>query len=86
MSSLGFESKNPTIFNMIADLEGLGREVDFEEFLDGITSRLGDKESRVIVESFRQESIKFSISSTMTILAQSTPLTFAASPKNLEKP
>ena len=31
---------------MIADLEGLGREVDFEEFLDGITSRLGDKESR----------------------------------------
>ena len=32
---------------MIADLESLGREVDFEEFLDGITSRLGDKESRV---------------------------------------
>jgi len=30
MQSLGFESKNPTIFNMIADLESLGREVDFE--------------------------------------------------------
>jgi centrin-1 len=43
MQSLGFESKNPTIFNMIADLESQGREIDFEEFLDGITSRLGDK-------------------------------------------
>ena len=31
---------------MIADLQSLGREVDFEEFLDGITSKLGDKESR----------------------------------------
>jgi Ca2+-binding EF-hand superfamily protein len=47
MQSLGFESKNPTIFNMIADLESLGREVDFEEFLDGITSKLGDKDTRV---------------------------------------
>jgi Ca2+-binding EF-hand superfamily protein len=47
MQSLGFESKNPTIFNMIAELESLGRETDFEEFLDGITSKLGDKESRV---------------------------------------
>ena len=43
MQSLGFESKNPTIFNMIGELESLGREVDFEEFLDGITSKLGDK-------------------------------------------
>lgn len=47
MQSLGFESKNPTIFNMISDLESLGREVDFEEFIDGITSKLGDKDSRV---------------------------------------
>ncbi len=30
MQSLGFESKNPTIFNMIADLESEGREIDFE--------------------------------------------------------
>lgn len=48
MQSLGFETKNPTIFNMIADLEAEGREIDFEEFLDGITARLGDKETRVI--------------------------------------
>lgn len=68
MQSLGFESKNPTIFNMIADLESLGREVDFEEFLDGITSKLGDKESRVLLNIFRMESIKFSIFSTMTTL------------------
>lgn len=31
---------------MIADLESEGREIDFEEFLDAITSKLGDKESR----------------------------------------
>ena len=48
MSSLGFESKNPTIFNMIAELESEGREIEFEDFLDAITSKLGDKESRVL--------------------------------------
>jgi Ca2+-binding EF-hand superfamily protein len=59
MQSLGFESKNPTIFNMIADLESEGREIDFEEFLDAITSKLGDKESRVsecfILEWYQQD-------------------------------
>lgn len=68
MQSLGFESKNPTIFNMIADLEGLGREVDFEEFLDGITSKLGDKESRVLLVLCRTGSIK-SLTYSMTITA-----------------
>lgn len=68
MQSLGFESKNPTIFNMIADLESLGREVDFEEFLDGITSRLGDKESRVILPLLRPASIRSSTSSTTITL------------------
>ena len=82
MSSLGFESKNPTIFNMIADLEGLGREVDFEEFLDGITSRLGDKESRVIMQSFRLESIRSSTSSTMITPAQSTRIMCVGSPRS----
>ena len=47
MQSLGFESKNPTIFLMITELESEGRDMDFEEFLDAITSKLGDKESRV---------------------------------------
>eukprot|EP00451_Oxyrrhis_marina_P046516 CAMPEP_0204449346 /NCGR_PEP_ID=MMETSP0470-20130426/99792_1 /ASSEMBLY_ACC=CAM_ASM_000385 /TAXON_ID=2969 /ORGANISM="Oxyrrhis marina" /LENGTH=294 /DNA_ID=CAMNT_0051449163 /DNA_START=53 /DNA_END=939 /DNA_ORIENTATION=+ len=47
MQSLGFESKNPTIYQMIADLdrESSGA-IDFEEFLDAITSKLGDKESK----------------------------------------
>jgi centrin-1 len=47
MHSLGFESKNPTIFQMFSDLD---REchgpIDFERFLDGITTKLGDRESR----------------------------------------
>jgi Ca2+-binding EF-hand superfamily protein len=46
MQSLGFESKNPTIFQMISELESMGREIDFEEFLDAITSKLGDKETK----------------------------------------
>lgn len=31
---------------MIADLEKFGREIDFDEFLDAITSKLGDKETK----------------------------------------
>ena len=85
MQSLGFESKNPTIFNMIADLEGLGREVDFEEFLDGITSKLGDKESRVHIFSYRMELIKSLISSMTTRVDKSTQTTLGESQKNLER-
>merc|ERR1712194_465190 len=46
MQSLGFETKNPTIFQMIADLGTAGGQVDFDEFLDAITQKLGDKETR----------------------------------------
>jgi Ca2+-binding EF-hand superfamily protein len=31
---------------MIAELEDLDREIDFEEFLDAITNKLGDKETK----------------------------------------
>ena len=86
MQSLGFESKNPTIFNMIAELESLGREVDFEEFLDGITSKLGDKESRVLFFLGRTESIRSSTSSTTTTLGLSTPIISAGWPRNSERP
>jgi Ca2+-binding EF-hand superfamily protein len=65
MQSLGFEAKNPTIFNMIADLESDGKEIEFEEFLDAITSRLGDKETRVNLSIVRLELIEFSTFSTM---------------------
>ena len=46
MQSLGFETKNPTIYAMIADLDAYGSAIDFEQFLEAITSKLGDKESR----------------------------------------
>ncbi len=86
MQSLGFESKNPTIFNMIGELESLGREVDFEEFLDGITSKLGDKESRVSHPLFRTALTRFSTCSTTTIPAASTATTSAEWPRNWDRP
>jgi len=46
MRSLGFETKNPTIFQMIADLDSEGNSIGFDDFLDAITSKLGDKETR----------------------------------------
>lgn len=86
MQSLGFESKNPTIFNMIADLESEGREIDFEEFLDAITSKLGDKESRVTLILFRLALTAFSTCSMMTALGALTQIIFEELPRNLEKP
>ena len=47
MQSLGFESKNPTIYHMIADLEAGGKEIEFDDFLDAIANKLGDKETKV---------------------------------------
>merc|ERR1740120_447794 len=46
MRSLGFETKNPTIFQMIADLDSDGNVIGFDDFLDAISSKLGDKETR----------------------------------------
>lgn len=86
MQSLGFESKNPTIFNMIADLESLSREVDFEEFLDGITSKLGDKESRVPYRLCRMASIKSSTCSTTITVESSTHPTSVELPRSWERP
>ena len=48
MQSLGFEQKNPTIYAMIADLdthENAGG-INFDQFLDAITDKLGNKESK----------------------------------------
>ena len=48
MQSLGFESKNPTIYAMIADLdthENAGG-INFDQFLDAITDKLGNKETK----------------------------------------
>ena len=46
MHSLGFEKKSPTVYEMICELEENGNEVDFEEFLNAISSKLGNRETR----------------------------------------
>ena len=48
MQSLGFESKNPTIYSMIADLDTLENQggINFDQFLDAITAKLGNKETK----------------------------------------
>ncbi|KAF8822643.1 centrin 2 [Cardiosporidium cionae] len=46
--SLGFDNRNPTIYQMIAEIEAksAGGLLDFDGFLDAISSKLGDRESR----------------------------------------
>ena len=41
MEILGIKPTNPTIYQMIADLEYTEGEIDFEMFYDAITSNLG---------------------------------------------
>lgn len=47
MTSLGFESKNGSIFQMLADLDADGSgAIDFGEWLSLMTKRVNDKDSR----------------------------------------
>ena len=48
MESLGFENKNPTIYQMIDDLDVAdnSRGINFDQFLDAITTRLGNRETK----------------------------------------
>jgi len=47
MQSLGFEAKNQTIYQMITDLDkNKSGNIDFEEFLDMMTARMSDKDTR----------------------------------------
>jgi centrin-1 len=50
MQSLGFDSKNPTIFQLIADLDTPDSSkkggIDFDTFVDAINEKLGDKETK----------------------------------------
>jgi len=50
MQSLGFDSKNPTIYQLIADLDTPEAEknggINFDDFVDAINDKLGDKESK----------------------------------------
>ena len=50
MQSLGFDSKNQTIFQLIADLDtpeaAKNGGIDFDNFVEAINNKLGDKESK----------------------------------------
>ena len=50
MQSLGFDSKNPTIYQLFADLDTPEAErnggINFDDFVDAINDKLGDKESK----------------------------------------
>lgn len=50
MQSLGFDSKNPTIFQLIADLDtpeaSKNGGIDFDNFVEAINDKLGDKETK----------------------------------------
>jgi Ca2+-binding EF-hand superfamily protein len=50
MQSLGFDAKNPTIFQLIADLDTPDSAkrggIDFDTFVDAINEKLGDKETK----------------------------------------
>ena len=50
MQSLGFDSKNPTIYTLIADLDtpeaAKNGGVNFDDFVGRINNKLGDKESK----------------------------------------
>ena len=47
MQSLGFEAKNQTIYQMITGLDkNKSGNIDFEEFLDMMTARMSDKDTR----------------------------------------
>lgn len=51
MTSLGFEAKNQTIYQMISDLDADGSgQIDFNEFLDLMTARISDKDSKEDIE------------------------------------
>ena len=47
MQSLGFEAKNQTIYQMIADIDKDGSgSIDFEEFLDMMTAKMVSNSAR----------------------------------------
>jgi Ca2+-binding EF-hand superfamily protein len=50
MQSLGFDTKNPTIFQLIAELDtpesAKKGGIEFDSFVEAINNKLGDKESK----------------------------------------
>ena len=51
MKSLNFDSKNPTIYRMVVEMDTDGNgQIDFEEFLDMMTARISDKNTKADLE------------------------------------
>ena len=51
MRSLGFDTKNPAIFQMIADMDDDGNgQIEFDEFLDMMTARISDRNTKKDLE------------------------------------
>ncbi len=54
MQSLGFDTKNPTIYQLIADLDTPENAkkggIDFDSFVEAINNKLGDKETKEGIE------------------------------------
>ena len=46
MISLGFQKKSPTVYEMICELEEMGGEIDFDDFIEAISNKLGNKETK----------------------------------------
>lgn len=48
MKCLGFETKNPSIYEFVNELDSRGHEdgVNFEQFIDAINSKLSEKETK----------------------------------------
>ena len=46
MHSLGFEKKSPTVYEMISELEERNKEITFDDFLDAISNKLGNRETK----------------------------------------
>ena len=51
MAAIGFDQKNPTMYNAVASLAGSGNDkIDFEQFLDAMVGTLGDKDTQFGIE------------------------------------
>lgn len=46
MVSLRFDKKSPIVFEMICELEAIGNEINFEQFLEAISKKLGNRETK----------------------------------------